>query len=102
MAYATRGGSLAPSGTIIWNNPAAVLAEFNDPNSNIYFNNFTTAIASGSAGTDGIQGLVVGGAGTEFWDGNVAEIIAYNRILSASEKARLRTYLNARYLLGIT
>jgi hypothetical protein len=99
----TSTGSFTAPGPITWGPPpTALLAEFNDPNSKIYFNNFTTATASGSAGTDSTNSLRVGGQGTEFWDGNVAEVIAYNRILSAAEKARLRTYLNARYLLGIT
>ena len=41
------------------------------------------------------------GAGS-YWDGPMAEILLYSRLLSSSEKARLRTYLNARYLLGVT
>ncbi len=39
--------------------------------------------------------------GGDNWDGAVAEVIAFNRILAASDKARLRSYINGRYGLGV-
>ena len=105
----TAGGS-SFSTTASWASAGALLAEFNGASSNIYLNNFTTATATGTLGgnpsgeqvsmTLGSQNASSGGPGS-YWDGSVAEVIAYKRILSASEKAQLRSYLNARYALSI-
>jgi hypothetical protein len=91
-----------------WTGSAALLGEWNGASSQCFFNNFS----SSSAGADltdasGNQnsmtlGSYPSGAGGANWDGDVAEIIAYNRVLLRSEKMRLRSYLNGRYALGIT
>ena len=88
---------------------SGLLAEFNGASSKIYLNNFTTALtttggplggASQGSMTLGSQNASSGGPGS-YWDGFVAEVIAYKRILSAAEKAQLRNYLNGRYGLSI-
>jgi hypothetical protein len=90
-----------------WSTFGALLGEFNGGSSNIYFNNFTTAAPPSGAvggGTAGEQASMTVGrhfGGTDYWDGGLAELIAYNRILSPGDKARLRNYLNARYALSI-
>jgi hypothetical protein len=101
------GGSF--SATASWASASALLGEWNGSSSNIYFNNFTTPTASGSVtgGTSGGQGSMTFGmhsdafGGGDNWDGAVAEVIAFNRILAASDKARLRSYINGRYGLGV-
>ena len=90
-----------------WTTRAAVLIEVSGPMGNIFFNNFTTAGASGNDGTNMINGLTVGGkdpnaGGGNLWLGTLAEIIGYQGTLTAAQKSLLRTYLNNRYALGIT
>ncbi|HEY3819494.1 MAG TPA: hypothetical protein VGL81_20130 [Polyangiaceae bacterium] len=102
------GGSF--SATKSWATASAFLGEWNGASSKIYFNNFTTAAASGTVngGASGGQGSMTFGmhsnafGGGNNWDGAVAEIIAFNRILLPSEKSRLRNYINGRYALGVT
>jgi hypothetical protein len=103
------GGS-SFSATQSWASPGVLLAEFNGASSNIYFNNFTTPSASGTVagGTPGSQGsMTLGSAnhslgGGSYWNGSVAEIIAYSGILTAAQKLRLKLYLIGRYAIPIT
>jgi hypothetical protein len=98
------------SGTTAWSGASAVLGEWNGASSRLYFNNFTTPLASGtvgggSAGSQGSMTLFaknVSTGGGSSWNGSVAEIIAYSGILSPTAKAQLRLYLNSRYQLSIT
>jgi hypothetical protein len=95
--------------SLSWEVASALLGEWNGDDSNLYFNDFTTPVASGSVGGGdaGSQGsmtlfssnLSLGGGA--YWDGSVAEIIAYSGILSTAAKAQLRLYLNTRYNLSI-
>jgi hypothetical protein len=94
----TGPGFLDAPGTHAWSAPGVVLAEFNGANTSIYFNNLTTPLVTGLCGSKGMQNFIVGGdAVGEDWTGGVAEIFGYSRLLSSSEKSRLRAYLNYRY-----
>ena len=55
--------------------------------------------AAGIAGSFGSLNLTVGGAtdGTSCWDGIVAEVIQYNRVLTATEIARVEAYLRSEW-----
>jgi hypothetical protein len=104
----TVGGSTISANLALpgWTVPTALLAEVNGSSSAIYFNNFSTAAASGTLGSTGFKSMTLGShsqafGGGNYWDGRVAELMAFNRILSSTEKARLRNYLNGRYGFGM-
>jgi hypothetical protein len=98
------------SGAANWAAAAAVLVEFNGASSKLFFNNFTTPLATGTVGggSAGSQGSLSVGTfnahkgGGNYWDGSMSEILAFSGILSSASKARLRRYLNSRYKLSIT
>ncbi len=53
---------------------------------------------------DALPNLYLGGTGTsynEFWDGDLAEILVYARLLSDEERMRAEDYLAARYGLKL-
>ncbi len=87
-----------------WSGWSGAIFEFNGASSNIYINNFSTPQASGTVGaaSQSSMSLFALDSYGEQWSGNVAEIIAYSRLLSPTEKGQLRRYLNTRYNLGIT
>jgi hypothetical protein len=95
--------------SLSWDATSALLGEWNGDDSNLYFNDFTTPVASGSvgggdAGSQGSMSLFssnISLGGGAYWDGSVAEIVAYTGILSTAAKAQLRLYLNTRYNLSI-
>jgi hypothetical protein len=99
LAISANGSSV--STTASWANAGALLGEWNGSSSNLYFNNFTTPLASGTVGggTAGSQGSMTFGSknqssgGGSYWSGSIAEIIAYSGVLAAADKARLRLYL---------
>jgi hypothetical protein len=106
--------SIASAGTALtwannWNTSSAVLAEFNGVSSNIFYNDFTTAKVTGNAGsgpTSGQGSLTVGSSNAawgpgNYWGGPVAEIIGFTGILTTTQRALLRKYLNNRYGLSI-
>lgn len=89
-----------------WTNPSVLLGEFNGAASNVYFNNFTTAVATGPSGGNSTNSLTVGSSDHaiaigNFWGGTLAEIIGYTGLLTATSKAQLRNYLRGRYGLAI-
>ena len=108
LTLAAGAAGYATTSGVSWGNPTGLLAEFNGSSSNIYFNNFTTATAaSGNTGTYQVNSMTLGAhsifwGGGNYWDGKLGEVILYNRLLTAPEKARLRAYLNTRYALNIT
>ena len=108
-----RNGGTTPSvqiggltGSAQWGSPSALLFEWNGSSSNIYLGNFQGPLASGTIGAGSMDSLCLGSHSQAFgggsnWDGPIAEIIVYNRVLGNLEKKQLASYLNARYLLGI-
>ncbi|HSQ66096.1 MAG TPA: hypothetical protein VLM85_22900 [Polyangiaceae bacterium] len=102
------GGSVTTTGTgHDWITPSAFLGEFNGASSKLYFNSFTNLTQSGNAGTVNFNQLCLGAHSQGFgggspWAGTIAEVIAFSGLLPTSAKARLRSYLNARYGLSIT
>jgi hypothetical protein len=67
--------------------------------------NAKTAAASATTGTQTLTGLSVGtDAGNttgNVWDGQIAEVIGYNRALSQGEVETVLTYLGTRYAIAI-
>jgi hypothetical protein len=111
VTISANGGSV--SATTPWTGTCALLGEWNGSSSNLYFNDFTTALASGtvgggSAGSQGSLSVLMqnpnhgSGPGPVSWAGSLAEVIAFSGILSPTQKAQLRLYLNSRYNLSIT
>ena len=63
----------------------------------------TPVITPANWGDDALANLYLGGTGTvysEFWNGDLAEIIVYNRKLSDEERAKVVDYLAKKY--GVT
>ena len=72
--------------------------QFNGASSSLYSNNVSKA--SGSAGTNAVGGITIGAFGNGgggFLNGNIAEVIVYNSILSSDSLNTLESYGNARY-----
>jgi hypothetical protein len=103
------GGS-SFSATQSWASPSVMLVEYNGASSKLFFNNFTTPIASGTVagGTAGSQGSVTLGSanqslgGGSYWNGQAAELIAYSGVLTTAQKLKLKLYLTSRYGISIT
>lgn len=114
------GDDSAPANTVLdntssikfaqsWTSPSALLCEVNDPNSAMYFNNFTTPqVSGGNVGALAYASLALAGAGMGIglgallWPGTIAEVICYDEVLPPASKAVLRSYLIGRYGLAIT
>ena len=77
---------------------SSVMNGAND-SSMMYGNQVGTRAASMSPFSDG-YGLGASSMYTNHWDGNIAEVIVYDRALSASERAGVENYLALRYALG--
>jgi hypothetical protein len=77
-----------------------VLVEFNGASSALQINN--TARTTGNAGTANMGGFTIGDYGNAGFASNigVAEILIYNKILSAGEILLIKSYAN-RYALGL-
>jgi len=62
-----------------------------------------TASATGAAGTAGATGITLGSThnNASYWNGKLAEIAVYNRVISASEISQLNAYLGTRYAITI-
>jgi hypothetical protein len=103
----TTGLPLVCMPAVQWTTPGVVLAEFQGTKSKIFFNNFSSPSAFGAVGVGpntGQGSLTLGSSdiqwnptGANFWDGAIAEVIAYNSVLPATSKAQLRNYLTGRY-----
>lgn len=76
-------------------------AEYNGGSSKIY-NSALTAIATGAAGAGGMTGLTIMAAfdGLQTWSRDHAELLVYQGILSAPNRALVMNYLGNKY--GIT
>lgn len=80
------------------------IAEFNGASSNLFVDSTVTPTTSGTLAADqlgnAVPGTSVGGrslAGTSDGPEKIAEVFAFNAILSAGDKVKLRKYLNGRY-----
>jgi len=77
-----------------------------DGTNNIAFLNGTAAAAVASAGNFNINTLLVGARRTVnvpniFYNGNIGEIIVYDRALSTSEKETIESYLSAKWGIAL-
>ena len=77
-----------------WSGPSTDLASF-------YSNG--TALANGSAAASaGPRGLVINSQGSELSNAEAAEIIVFNRVLSATERKQVNTYLGQKWGISNT
>lgn len=81
--------------------PKVTVLEYNGASSKQYLSSLTAAI-TGDAGTNGAAGLSIGNYAGSLANGGwtLTEILVYNSILSASNRALVTKYLGSRY--GIT
>jgi hypothetical protein len=65
--------------------------------------NTKTATSYGSGATSGCTGLTIGCyvGGGAYSNSTIAEVAAFNRVLTAGEKTNLMTYAGARYNISI-
>lgn len=70
---------------------------FNSTNSQIYEN--TILRATGNAGTSGVTGLTLGARNTlaEYLNGDIAELIFFNRLLTQPETQIVNNYISQKY-----
>jgi hypothetical protein len=95
------GAALTAAGTL--NGIGAfVMAGVMGTSGKLYMN-ARTAAASGTTGTQTLTALRIGAAYTSagFWDGEIAEVIGYNRALTQAEVETVLAYLGARYAIAI-
>lgn len=88
----------SPSGVSIWS------ALYNGTTSELYRNGASKA--AGNAGTNQLAGLTIGAdhrapAAADYIQGDMPEIILYNRALSASERRTVEQYLGRRYGVAV-
>ncbi len=70
-----------------------------------FYENGTALVSGSTAGVTGPNGLQVGcyaAAASECSDGQFAEVIVFNRVLSDNERNRVEAYLNQKWGLGIS
>lgn len=89
---ATLVGTTADSVT-----PKVLNIDYNDPTSEIRVSELTReAVGNIAAGSLPILALGAANSGT-FLSGDIAEVIIYDRLLSATERSQLMSYLGTRY-----
>jgi hypothetical protein len=107
------GGSGAGTARALWYPGAAVLgdsalsptweqwtAQNTGAVSTLAINGTAQALTNSTTQPVAVATLTTGvgtGIGGNFWNGGIAEVIAYNRALSSQEIAQVQAYLNARY-----
>lgn len=70
---------------------------FNGASSELFLNG--ASIASGNTGVGSISTISLGcwPSGVNFWDGEVAEVLIYNSVLSAQDRALVQSYLQNKW-----
>lgn len=82
----------------------AWIGDFNGATSNVYRDDFTTPVASGTANTNVLgPGFSLGrsSADANYFDGDIAEIWVFAGSHTQAQRNLMRDYFNARYALGI-
>lgn len=93
------------SSTTTWlNNKRVVLIAANGASSSIFVDDSATAKATGNPGASTPTGLILGWAASDAntWIGEWAELIVYNRLLTAAERLTIFQYLGARYAITVS
>lgn len=95
-------GSTLESTTGLVQTPLVIGAEYNGASSAVYVNAIT-AQATGNTGADTIPGITLGSSfsAADFFNGKIAEVIVYNKILAAADRAKVLKYLGSRYAITI-
>ena len=87
------------------NGNAIITATYASPTGSLYVNGTVVASDSFTAPTPTSLQLYImqcyANAFSEFWNGYLAEVIVYNRALSAGELTQMHRYLGARYAIGV-
>lgn len=104
--YTQYAGTSVLTGVANNQTPVFLVGTFNGASSNIYQSSNLACESGNSPGATGIAGLTVGSRfggniiGTDYWNGDIAEVIIFNRALTQTEIQELAAYASARY--GIT
>jgi hypothetical protein len=91
------GTQLSPAGSVT--SPCVLAFIANGGSSSGYKNSSQTAIVSGAAGSNSMNGTTIGASNvpSNFINGRIAEFVIYNRALAAADLLTLFKYLGARY-----
>lgn len=98
------GSSVDLSTTFAIATDYVIAAYFNTTSSQAFVNEATTAIGSGSIGSNSITGLTIGTdkSGSNGFNGLISEIIVYNRPLKTQERKDVMFYLAKKYRISVT
>lgn len=96
----THSGETAETGS--WQPTGSARLAYGSVSSNQIFLSINGAsLVSGSTGIntvlDGTLNIGSNSQGNEYWDGNISEVIFYNRSLTATEQQRIYSYLALKY-----
>lgn len=74
-------------------------AQFNGSNTSLYVN--SSLVGSGNSGSGSLAGIVLGNSSANAYayplGGDIAEVLIYDSILSASDRALITNYLNSKW-----
>lgn len=89
-------GGVLQSGTTLDTSPHVASAVFNGASSELWLDG--VSILVGNPGTSGFpSGVYVGSDGSGNWDGPVAEVVIYDRVLSGTERDQVESYLSTKW-----
>lgn len=96
----THSGQTAETGS--WQPTGSARLAYGSVSSNQIFLSINgAALVSGSSGIntilDGTLNIGSNSRGDEYWDGNISEVIFYNRSLTSTEQQRIYSYLALKY-----
>ena len=90
------GTSLPGTTALTLNSASQITAVFNGASSSTRVNR--AARSSGNAGTDSLTGGVhVGRSYNSYWEGQIAEVVAYSGTLSTTQRDAVESYLASRW-----
>lgn len=99
-AYTTNLGSALTGGTP--NTSAHIVSLVADGTDTLFVDGVSTV--SGDSGANALDGVRLGAtvAGANFLNGDIAEVIVYDRALNSMERTRVERYLANRYGIAVT
>lgn len=93
------GGSDVGGTTDVRNTSGIVCASFNGASSQLFWNNFREAVATGNAGTNSATGLAIGCANNtwSFLIGKIACILVFSGVHSLGFRSQIGNHLGSKY-----
>lgn len=90
------GTELVGTTALTLNSAAQLTAVFNGSSSSLRVNR--SAQSSGNSGANSLSGnIYIGRSSNTYWEGQIAEVVAYSAVLSASDRDAVETYLASKW-----